>query len=78
MGSKPQPMGIIAVFSDEPPAYPTCDGEVSREKPEDTNLRLSCATGYGTATHRKALEVYGLTPHHRKSFQILPGQLPLF
>lgn len=34
--------------------------------------------GYGTATHRKALEVYGLTPHHRKSFQILPGQLPLF
>jgi ribonuclease HII len=34
--------------------------------------------GYGTATHRKALEVNGLTPHHRKSFQILPGQLPLF
>lgn len=34
--------------------------------------------GYGTATHRKALEVHGLTPHHRKSFQILPGQLPLF
>jgi ribonuclease HII len=34
--------------------------------------------GYGTATHRKALEVHGLTPHHRKSFQILRGQLPLF
>ena len=34
--------------------------------------------GYGTATHRKALEIHGLTPHHRKSFQILPGQLPLF
>lgn len=34
--------------------------------------------GYGTATHRKVLEVHGLTPHHRKSFQILPGQLPLF
>ncbi len=34
--------------------------------------------GYGTATHRKALELHGLTPHHRKSFQILPGQLPLF
>lgn len=34
--------------------------------------------GYGTATHRKALEIHGLTPHHRKSFHILPGQLPLF
>lgn len=33
--------------------------------------------GYGTATHRKALELHGLTPHHRKSFQILPGQLTL-
>lgn len=51
MNSKPQPMGITAIFSDEPPAYPTCDGEVSHEKPADTNLRLSCATGYGTATH---------------------------
>ena len=34
--------------------------------------------GYGTATHRKALLKYGITPHHRRSFQILPGQLPLF
>jgi len=51
MGSKPQPMGITAVFSEESPAYPTCNGEVSSEKAEDTNLRLNCATGYGTATH---------------------------
>lgn len=34
--------------------------------------------GYGTATHRKALLKYGITPHHRRSFQLLPGQLPLF
>lgn len=51
MNSKPQPMGITAIFSDESPSYPTCDGEVSNEKPTDTNLRLNCATGYGTATH---------------------------
>lgn len=34
--------------------------------------------GYGTATHRNALEKHGLTPHHRRSFQLLPTQIPLF
>jgi len=28
--------------------------------------------GYGTAEHRKAIEVHGLCPHHRKSFDIWP------
>ena len=31
--------------------------------------------GYGTAIHRNALEKYGITPHHRRSFQILPGKI---
>jgi len=30
--------------------------------------------GYGTEVHRKAIEVYGLCKHHRKSFNILPTQ----
>lgn len=30
--------------------------------------------GYGTATHRNAIEQYGLCIHHRKSFNILPAQ----
>ncbi|MFT3932495.1 MAG: ribonuclease HII [Chitinophagaceae bacterium] len=30
--------------------------------------------GYGTAVHRKAIEEYGICIHHRKSFNILPGQ----
>jgi ribonuclease HII len=34
--------------------------------------------GYGTAIHRMAIEQYGLCKHHRKSFNILPKQLPLF
>ncbi len=34
--------------------------------------------GYGTATHRNALQTHGLSPHHRRSFQILPSQMPLF
>ena len=29
--------------------------------------------GYGTATHRNAIEAFGLCSHHRKSFNILPG-----
>ena len=28
--------------------------------------------GYGTASHRKAIEQFGLCCHHRKSFNILP------
>ncbi|MCD2424957.1 ribonuclease HII [Niabella pedocola] len=32
--------------------------------------------GYGTLTHRKAIEENGICIHHRKSFNILPGQLP--
>ncbi len=28
--------------------------------------------GYGTATHRKAIDNFGLCSHHRKSFNILP------
>lgn len=51
INSKPDPLGIDAVFSDEPPLFPQCDGSVSCERPEGTNLRLSCESGYGTATH---------------------------
>lgn len=30
--------------------------------------------GYGTAEHRKAIEAFGLSPYHRKSFRLLPEQ----
>ena len=33
--------------------------------------------GYPTAEHRKAIQKKGITPHHRKSFQLLPTQLKL-
>ena len=33
--------------------------------------------GYPTAAHRKAIQEKGITPHHRKSFQLLPNQLKL-
>lgn len=34
--------------------------------------------GYGTAEHRSAIEQNGLCRYHRKSFNILSAQLPLF
>jgi ribonuclease HII len=34
--------------------------------------------GYGTLTHRKAIEQFGLCQYHRKSFNILPVQASLF
>lgn len=34
--------------------------------------------GYPTIAHRKAIKEKGITPHHRKSFQLLPSQMELF
>jgi len=41
--------GIPAVFSPEPVAYPRSDGSVCATREEGSNLRLDCASGYGTA-----------------------------
>jgi ribonuclease HII len=34
--------------------------------------------GYGTREHRHGIELHGLCPYHRKSFNILSGQLEIF
>ena len=34
--------------------------------------------GYPTKAHREAIRQFGITPHHRKSFTLLPQQLELF
>lgn len=34
--------------------------------------------GYPTQDHRKGIRELGVTPYHRKSFQLLPAQLDLF
>lgn len=33
--------------------------------------------GYPTREHREAIRIFGPTPHHRKSFRLLPEQLKL-
>lgn len=48
-GKKAKKFGIEAVFTEEQAVFPQCDGSVSTDKPEGTNLRLSCESGYGTA-----------------------------
>jgi ribonuclease HII len=34
--------------------------------------------GYPTMEHREGIKTLGITPYHRKSFQLLPSQLELF
>lgn len=34
--------------------------------------------GYPTMQHRQAIRDFGITPHHRKTFRLLPEQLSLF
>lgn len=58
-GTKPEPFGIEAVYTDEPPWYAGCDGTVSRERPDTGSQRLNCVTGYGTVTH--LIASFGLT-----------------
>lgn len=41
--------GIPSVFSPEPVRYPQSNGTVCATREEGSNLRLDCASGYGTA-----------------------------
>lgn len=52
-GSKPQVLGIDAVFSDEPPVFPDGAGGVSCERSGTpaSGPMLGCDAGYGSAAH---------------------------
>ena len=48
---------IDCIFSSESPVYPSCDGEVSTEKPKTLakgETKLNCASGFGSSTHMTA------------------------
>jgi tRNA A37 threonylcarbamoyladenosine dehydratase len=51
MGVKPDPLGIDAVFSDEPQVFIQCDGSVSDVRPDTGGQRLGCTSGLGSVTH---------------------------
>lgn len=42
--------GIPCVFSKESAVFPTSDGEVCDTRPAGQNMRLDCASGFGTAS----------------------------
>ena len=48
-GKKAKKFGITAVFSSEQPRYPTQDGCVSLERPDESLPGLRCDAGYGTS-----------------------------
>ncbi len=50
----------------------TALGEEYPEYGWETNM------GYPTKKHRSAISEHGITPYHRKSFQLLPRQLEIF
>ena len=64
--------GIEAVFSDETPLYPTCDGGVSHERPEELPAGLKCDAGYGSVTHVTA--TFGLVAAGRVLEQLAAAQ----
>lgn len=49
-GNKAKRFHVTAVFSTEAAVFPQCDGSVGSTRPSDSPLRLSCESGYGTAT----------------------------
>jgi tRNA A37 threonylcarbamoyladenosine dehydratase len=53
MGTKPPPMGIDAVFSDEPQVFPDGEGGVCGDRIDapGSGPQLGCDAGYGSAAH---------------------------
>ncbi len=45
---------------------------------EHTHYKWETNVGYPTREHREGIRSHGITPYHRKSFQLLPAQLELF
>ncbi len=56
---KRKSFGIMAVFSSEQPRYPTADGCVSTNRPDDAIPGLRCDAGYGTSA--PIIGSFGLT-----------------
>ncbi len=59
MGEKPGPIGINAVFSDEPRVFLQCDGAIGEARADGSGQRLGCDSGLGSVTHVTA--AFGMT-----------------
>ncbi len=65
-------LGIPAVWSDEEPVYPWADGSCSAEPEPGGNLRLDCASGFGSAVFVTA--AFGLAAAGEVVRRIAAGQ----
>jgi ribonuclease HII len=54
------------------------DGLMSKLSEEFPGYGWHTNVGYPTIEHRDGIRELGITPYHRKSFQLLPSQLELF
>jgi len=54
------------------------DELMTRLAAEHPGYQWETNMGYPTAAHREGIRTLGLTPFHRKTFQLLPEQLDLF
>ncbi len=48
------------------------DAEMRRLQPEFPHYHWQANKGYPTNVHRQAIRDHGLSPHHRRTFQLLP------
>jgi len=48
--SREEKFGVPCVYSPERPVFPWSDGTCAAEAEPGSNLKLDCATGFGTAT----------------------------
>lgn len=51
LGEKARKLNIPCVFSQEPPVYPTCDGETSCTRDPGFQGKTGCDAGFGSITH---------------------------
>jgi len=66
------PFGVVAVYSSEPQVFPTAEGDVCERREAGTdNLRLDCASGFGTAS--MVTGAFGLRAAHLAVDVLLRG-----
>ena len=70
--SQKKDWGIPAVFSKEPPVFPTTNGEVCTRSSARTNLKLDCATGFGALSF--VTGQFGLNCAHQVLLKLIETQ----
>ncbi|HWN94999.1 MAG TPA: tRNA cyclic N6-threonylcarbamoyladenosine(37) synthase TcdA [Methylomirabilota bacterium] len=71
--------GVPAVFSAEPPMFPTSDGTVCSQRPGDKDgesLKLNCESGFGTATFVTGTFGFAAAAHVVQAIAVKAAETP--